>query len=198
MRLGDRLHSGRAGRPRPPRDLARLPRASIGSLPHRSRLQRRRPAVPAPTGLHRTVTIRSPLVNASGGDRRSVQFLYLEVISFGWLDCRLWWGSLSDWCRTSCGSCSSGLCRRRRRGLKAGAGAVTVTVRYWRRSSSSPHRAVPGSRCPRRRSGRPEQLPTGGSRSGRRPGYGPSCTVWSWTNSAGGASWTGPGALLTR
>lgn len=77
MRLGDRLHSGRAGRPRPPRDLARLPRASIGSIPHRSRLQRRRPTVPAPTGLHRTVTIRSPLVNASGGDRRSVQFLYL-------------------------------------------------------------------------------------------------------------------------
>ncbi|MCL6281395.1 hypothetical protein M3398_29455, partial [Streptomyces albidoflavus] len=32
--------------------------------------------------------------------------------------CESWWGSLSGWCRTSCGSCSSGWCRRRRRGRR--------------------------------------------------------------------------------
>ncbi|MFI1955926.1 recombinase family protein, partial [Streptomyces xinghaiensis] len=32
----------------------------------------------------------------------------LEVISFGWVGCWPWRGLLSGWCRTSCGSCSSG------------------------------------------------------------------------------------------
>ncbi|MFE2162937.1 GntR family transcriptional regulator, partial [Streptomyces lydicus] len=32
----------------------------------------------------------------------------LDVISFGWVSCRSWQGSLSGWCRTSCGRCSSG------------------------------------------------------------------------------------------
>ncbi|MFD5751482.1 hypothetical protein ACFWH2_30125, partial [Streptomyces sp. NPDC127033] len=31
----------------------------------------------------------------------------LEVISFGWVGCPSWRGSLSGWCRMSCGSCSS-------------------------------------------------------------------------------------------
>ncbi|MEV6058112.1 DUF6332 family protein [Streptomyces sp. NPDC052107] len=46
------------------------------------------------------------------------------------------WGSLSGWCRTNCGSCSSGWCRRRRRGLRAAADVATVIVRCWRRSCS--------------------------------------------------------------
>ncbi|MGX1818111.1 hypothetical protein ACWIGD_30395 [Streptomyces albidoflavus] len=50
--------------------------------------------------------------------------------------CASWWGSLSGWCRTSCGSCSSGWCRRRRRDLRAVVGVGTVTGKCWPRSSS--------------------------------------------------------------
>lgn len=46
--------------------------------------------------------------------------------------------------------------------------------------------------------GRPGRRPTGGSRSGRRPGCGPSSTAWSSTNAGLVASWTGRGARSTR
>ncbi|MFE0420668.1 DUF6233 domain-containing protein, partial [Streptomyces tendae] len=36
-----------------------------------------------------------------------LHILDLDVISFGWVSCPSWRGSLSGWCRTSCGSCSS-------------------------------------------------------------------------------------------
>ncbi len=51
-----------------------------------------------------------------------------------------------------------------------------------------------GIRASGRRSGHRERRPTGVSRSGRRPGCGPSSTAWSSTSSDPEASWTGPAA----
>ncbi len=116
----------------------------------------------------------------------------------GWVGCRSWRGLLSGWCRMSCGSCSSGWCRRRHRGLKAVADVGMVTVKYWPRSSSLPPRVVPGSSCPRHPSGRRGRQPTDASPSGRRPGCGPSSTAWSSTSSAPAVSWTGHAARSTR
>jgi len=57
---------------------------------------------------------------------------------------------------------------------------------------------APGSSCPPRRSGPRERRPTAASPRGRRPGSLPSCTAWSWMNSAPAASWTGRDARSTR
>lgn len=102
---------------------------------------------------------------------------YLEAISIcclGRLSAVV--GTLSGWCRTCCGSCSSGWRRRRPRGLRAVVGEGRVTVKCWPRSCSWRRRAAHGSNRPRPPSGRPGQLLTAGSPSGRRHGCGPSCT----------------------
>lgn len=53
----------------------------------------------------------------------------LEVVSFGLFDSLVSWGSLSGWCRTSCGTCLSGWCRWLRIGRRAVADDGTGTVR---------------------------------------------------------------------
>lgn len=65
----------------------------------------------------------------------------------GSVGCRSWWGSLSGWCRTSCGNCSSEWCRRLPRGLRVVDGAGMVTGKCWPRSCSRPRRAARGSSC---------------------------------------------------
>lgn len=85
-----------------------------------------------------------------------------------WPGCRGW-----CWCRTSCGSCSSGWCRKLRRGLRAVAGVGVVTGKCRRRLRSWPRRAARGSSCRLRRPGRRERRPTGVSPSGRRSECGP-------------------------
>lgn len=72
-----------------------------------------------------------------------------------------------------------------------------MTARYWPRLSSSPPRAAPGGNC-RRSSVPPGRRSTAASPTGPRPGYGPSCTGWCWTDSAGAANWTGRAARSTR
>jgi hypothetical protein len=67
------------------------------------------------------------------------------------------WRSLSGWSRTSCGSCSSGWCRRRRHDLKIAVGVGTVTVKSSLRSCSWPRRAVSA------RDNDPRQLPRSGA-----------------------------------
>lgn len=116
----------------------------------------------------------------------------LEVISFGMFGRLPVWGSLSGWCRMSCGSCSSGWCRRRRVDLREVAGVGTGIGRCWPRSCSWPRRAARGSSCPPPRSDLRERQPTGVSPSGPRPGCGRSSIAWSWTNSVPAGSWTGP------
>ncbi len=61
----------------------------------------------------------------------------------------------------SYGTCFSVWCPRRRRGLRAVADVGTATGKCWRRSCSSPPRAVPGNSCPRRRSDPPARPPIG-------------------------------------
>lgn len=114
-----------------------------------------------------------------------------------WLPRYSWWGSLTGWCRTNCGSCSNGWCRRLL-GLRTVDVAGMATVRCWLRSCSWPRRAARGSSCPLRRSVSRGRRLTAVLPSGRRPGCGPSSTVWSSTSSAPAASWTGPAARSTR
>ncbi|OSY49042.1 Transposase DDE domain protein [Streptomyces fradiae ATCC 10745 = DSM 40063] len=107
---------------------------------------------------------------------------------------RIW---LSGWCRTSCGCCFGGWCRRRRSYVRKVAAAVgRVTVRPWQRSSSWLPRAAPGGSC-HRCSVRAGRRSTGASPNGPEPASGPGSTVSFSTNSVPAASWTGRGALST-
>lgn len=154
-----------------------------------------------------TSSLQTGVAAYSKSGRRSLRGRELSVPRerglrrrFFWCDRslnRAWRTWLSGWCRTSCGYCSGGLCRRRKSYVRrAAAGVERVTAKPWPRSSSWRPRAAPGGSS-RQCSAQAGRRSTDVSPSGAGLGSGPDSTASSLMNSGLVVLWTGRGVRST-